>query len=62
MAKQLVKPCPKGTHTFSYRGGEAPCTKCGWFCQPNGDVTKSPTGRGIKQVKGARKPTKAKKK
>lgn len=33
----------KCKHVFSYAGGQAKCDKCGWFVQPNGDITRTAT-------------------
>lgn len=32
-------------HKFIYYGGQAKCTKCGQYLQPDGRVTQTPTGR-----------------
>jgi len=32
-------------HKWKYAGGTAKCTNCGKYMQPNGKVTKTPTGR-----------------
>lgn len=32
-------PC-SGEHSFTYAGGTAKCSKCGWYAQPGGEVTK----------------------
>jgi hypothetical protein len=34
--------CKPNKHYWSYRGGECPCLKCGWYLQPGGKITKRP--------------------
>lgn len=36
-------------HTWNYVGGRAKCTKCGMYLQPDGKITKTPTGRTLKK-------------
>ena len=36
----VKKKCKK--HTWSYRAGQCKCLKCGYYLQPNGNLTKRP--------------------
>jgi len=41
--------CKHNKHKWEYAAGRARCTKCKMYLQPDGKVTKTPTGRARKK-------------